>query len=150
MMAYSHFQPELKRFAEKAIDYDEISSYVIKLSFKTMIVMQIIRLFMKRRENTAVAWLRNAFLRDSQHYARGGALVARVTGDKNRKKKQIEVSIVDDRHYWLTGIPPALVVQFILNGAMKETGCNYLCDAIDPSMFMKALNKAGLNIEIKV
>ena len=48
----------------------------------------------------------------------------------------------------MTGVPAALSVRAILEGWVRKSGLNVLCDAVDPAHFLGELAKSGIKFEI--
>ena len=74
-------------------------------------------------------------------------MVAEAVGKKDGSDARVRISFYTKESYFVTGVPAALSVRAILEGWVRKSGLNVLCDAVDPARFLGELAKAGITYE---
>jgi hypothetical protein len=87
--------------------------------------------------------LRNGFRKD--HLPMGGFVVCRVLGHSQGRQSTLTAQTVyeEARAYWITGLVAATAARMISEGKAVRRGVNFLVSAVDPSEFIRELQKAG-------
>lgn len=146
-LVFPHYKCELERFAARR-KYPLVGNYVGLLGPRTLLLIYYIRYFMKNRRREAVLRLSEALRRDYERAGRGGVVAVAVRGTKDKCPARLTATLLERRHYWVTGVVPATAARLILERRITAAGCNYLCDAVDPSDFMREM--VGLGVEYHV
>ncbi|PMB23829.1 hypothetical protein CEN46_09420 [Fischerella thermalis CCMEE 5318] len=144
--AFVNFFPELKHFVKQK-KYPEFGVYTA-ISPWAIMTLAYISIFMKTESDHAYHMMRAALKKDKQRNNPFGWEVVIVKGKKGDKKQQLIAKLTQDKHYWITGIVPAIATQMILSGQISAKGSFCLSEAVDPISFMKELAKAGVQYDI--
>lgn len=98
----------------------------------------------------AARLVRRGFRDTRRAGARHGFVVVAVDGVRDGAQHTLTVSVIDDRHYWLTGLVPALVAAMLARGDPVAPGASYLADAVDPAAFVARAAAAGVRCAVAV
>ena len=87
--------------------------------------------------------LRNGFRKD--HLPMGGFVVCRILGHSQGRQSTLTAQTVyeEARAYWITGLVAATAARMISEAKAVRRGVNFLVSAVDPSEFIRELQKAG-------
>ncbi len=145
-LAFMCFMSELREFA-RGSDAD-VACWVAPLgSPLTGAAMAAGAALVGPRPHVAARLLRAATARDARsgRPASGiGVLAARAAGRRDGAPARAAVTVVERRHYRITGLVCAIGVEMLLDGRLSEHGCRYLCDVVDPGAFMDELAGRGV------
>lgn len=145
--SYNSFPSVLKPLRSQ---YQQVSSYVMMVSLRTILTMMIIRLFYRNNEKRAVQALKKAFFKDCRKNLRGGGVADRIYGYYSGQKQSLIGGFFESRSYWLTGIASVITAKMMMNLQVKSTGAHHLCEAVDIPVFMNLLSKAGLRYQFSL
>ncbi|MEM7482780.1 MAG: saccharopine dehydrogenase NADP-binding domain-containing protein [Acidobacteriota bacterium] len=147
-LAVLHLFPELRGFAESHPQYRRLRSRATLLGVRTLLTMTAVALVGDRRRRRAVRWLQTAFRREAERYGNGGLLTVTIAGrDRSGAPAGCRGLLHDSRHYWLTGVVPAVATAQLLDGTIRAQGVRYLGDAVEPNRFLAQLERAGLQFD---
>jgi saccharopine dehydrogenase (NAD+, L-lysine forming) len=143
-LAFTCFMKELRELARST--EARVASYVIPLgSPVTAAAMGVGVAMVGRAPGPAARLVRAAALRDASAGDAVGVLAASARGTRDGEPARVAVTVVERRHYWITGVVTALAVKAILRGAVPP-GCWALCDAVEPAAFLGELADLGVHL----
>jgi len=64
--------------------------------------------------------------------------------------RQLTVVVLERRHYWITGIVPAVVAGMLADGMPVVRGSQFLSEAVDAKLMMQLLEKQGVVPQLTV
>jgi hypothetical protein len=97
-------------------------------------------------DEKAVPILMKTIKKENEIHGPGGAVSCVLKGKKNGKKVKLTASIFDTNTIRITGICTALATRMIIEKKIKRKGLQFLCDAVEPSVFFKRLEEYGIRI----
>jgi saccharopine dehydrogenase (NAD+, L-lysine forming) len=97
-------------------------------------------------DEKAVPILMKTIKKENEIHGPGGAVSCVLKGKKNGKKVKLTASIFDTNTIRITGICTALATRMIIEKKIKKKGLQFLCDAVEPSVFFKRLEEYGIRI----
>ncbi|MEH2080289.1 MAG: saccharopine dehydrogenase NADP-binding domain-containing protein [Nostoc sp.] len=144
---YLYYFENLKKFTAKK-SYP-VKSYIAWLNWKTFITVLYIKFFLKRNQEKAAKTFRKLYEKTNKvRGGNGGFIVVIVKGKKQNKIQNLIVTLFERRHYWLTGIVPAIAARMLLENQISTTGCHYLGDAVNATDFMAEIAKSGIKYDV--
>ncbi|HEV2999387.1 MAG TPA: saccharopine dehydrogenase NADP-binding domain-containing protein [Solirubrobacteraceae bacterium] len=145
-LAFMCFMSELRQFARESDA--NVASWVAPLgSPLTGAAMAAGAAMVGPRPRLAARLLRAATARDARSGRAGsgvGVLAARATGRLGGRPASVSATVVERRHYLVTGVACAIGVRMLLDGRLSARGCRYLCDVVDPAAFVDELARRGI------
>ena len=143
---YLHMISELEPFARERSQ--GVAAYFGNVSARTLATLTLAACLPERLKLLAVPWLRSAFRRDHQSGSKTGFQVVRV--DDLAAPRQLTVVVLERRHYWITGIVPAVVADMLADGMPVVRGSQFLSEAVDAKLMMQLLEKQGVVPQLTV
>jgi saccharopine dehydrogenase (NAD+, L-lysine forming) len=138
-----HYKAELSALARDG-GYRCVCNYVGLMSVRTLLAMGYARTFLRGDLQRAARLIGASLKRDRERCGGGGAVCVTVDATASRTPVRLVATLLEDRHYWVTGVVPATAARMLMSGTLASTGCNYLCDAVDPRVFMAEMGKLSV------
>lgn len=134
------FPGELATLAKRETDLGVAGYVVPMLSARGQAALLMALSLVRSRPQTAARILRAALRRDRDRGRAGGVVEARAFGAEGGVKLTVSV----ERNYWVTGLVGAVTTMMLLENAIEERGCRYLCDAVESRSLLERLSSSGV------
>jgi len=141
---FLHLIPELKPFAIYNQEYEQIQSYLVLFGWHTFLAMMKIK-FLLNSETQCIKTLKQAYYKEIERKGTMGVSIAEIIGLNEGKKQKLQLGIINNGGYDLTGLGCAATVLLLLNEKIKP-GVKYLPEAVNASDFMEILSIWGIKI----
>lgn len=141
---FLHLIPELKPFALRNQEYENIKSYLVLFGWQTFLAMMKIK-FLLNLETQCIKTLKQAYCREVESKGKMGVSIAEIIGLNEGKRQKLQLGIINRGGYDLTGIGCAATVMLLLNKNIRP-GVKYLPDAVNAIDFMEILSNWGIKI----
>ena len=146
---FLYVNQEIERYARAR--GEGLAAYVGNVSLRSAAILGTIALVPGLADKRAARWIRAGFRRDYAAGLRSGLAVVQVDDDAGSvEQRRLTVMLIESRHYWLTGLVPAMVASMLADGHPVERGAHFLGDAVEPMAFVEALKKRGVSIDAGV
>lgn len=134
--------PELNEVGRRLTDCDFLT-YSYLSGFRTAVAAILIAL-LPLSEESGVRLLENVFRRN--HLPVGGFVAVHVRGRSEGRAAALRAWTVFEvgRDYWMNGVVLATAARMIATERGVQLGVHFLSDAVDPTVFMAELRKAGV------
>jgi len=136
--------PELSEVGRQLPDCDFLS-YSHLSGFRNAAAFMLIAL-LPLWEQTSIPLLRNMFRRNRLPV--GGFVVVHVVGRSAGRRVVLKARITFDLScdYWMNGVAIATTARMISQGKDVKAGVNFLASAVDPVVFIAALQESGVGL----
>lgn len=146
-LAFVCFMSELREHARSSDA--RVASYVVPLmSPLTAAAMGTGSALVERMPGVAARLVRGATARDARRRPPVGVLAASARGEREGRPARLTATVLETRHYWVTGVVCATAVELLLAGELAAPGCRYLCDAAEPGRLIGELRERGLHVHV--
>ena len=145
---FTHMTNELRIFARKHAEYDQIKSYIISYGWKTYFTFMKIALLI-RSDEKCVRVLETAFQSEIDEKGKFGVTLVKISGFKDGKRMNLWIAIETNNNHFMTGAGCAATVMLLLKQKVKM-GFGYMSESVDVSEYSATLNKLGVKISEKI
>jgi hypothetical protein len=134
--------PELDALGRQLKDCD-VFTYAYLPSFRVALTAAVVML-VPMPNRWSVSLLQRAF--QKVRLPVGGFVMAQVVGKTDGRERCLTAQIVYDKHLdsWINGLVVAMAARLIADCNGVRAGVNFLAEAVDATIFVSALRKAGV------
>lgn len=145
--AFLQYSQQLHGFGQTR-KYKEVTCHLTSMSLPTGVLMFAVQA-LKLKESLATRVVRAAFRNEYRRHGKGGSLLVLVKGMRKGKPCLLTAKLLENRHYWISGLVPALAARLIAEKRVTKTGNHFLCDSVEPRLFMEELGKGGVKFDLE-
>lgn len=124
----------------------KMGSYIGCVGLSGMVRLFIVR-YSPISDEKALPLLKKAVQHEYEKQGTAGVVSCELTGRKNGKKVQLNAAIFDKDTVHITGICTTLATRMIIEKKVKRKGLHFLCDVVEPSLFLKRLDEYGIKVQ---